>query len=276
MLVGYRFLEMVHDDLMRFEERGKGEPLVLVHGLGGTARSWDLLADELVRHRRLVVLNLPGHGGSPATTQTSTFDGLVCAVEHFLEKEGLHSADVVGSSLGGRIVLELAHRGIVRSAVALDPGGFWHGWETNYVFASLMGTIKLIRGLGRYRRVLAGRIARLAALGQLSHNPSVLSRRFVEQEIQGCADTSNFEAIARDLTSMPTQAGPQAGSVSSVAIGWGRQDRLCFPRQAIRAKVAFPGSTLHWFEECGHFPMWDQPALTGDFILTSLKNRNEK
>ena len=256
--------------MLTFEENGHGEPLVLLHGLGGSARSWDLVVPELQKHRRLLVLNLPGHGGSPVTSDTATFDGMVAAVEAFLEIRGMGFVDVVGSSLGGRIVLELARRGRVRSATALDPGGFWHGWERHYVFASLMGTIKLIRALGDQREILAKPGIRSVSIRQLSHKPSALSQPFVEQEIRSCADASNFEGTVRDLTSIPPQIGPAAGNVRSVAIGWGRKDKLCFPGQAIRAQTAFPGSILRWFDACGHFPIWDQPSLTVKFILECL------
>jgi pimeloyl-ACP methyl ester carboxylesterase len=95
---------------------------VLLHGLGGSARSWDLVAPEL-QNQRLTSLDLPGHGGSPVTPGAATFDGMVAVVEEFLETGGMTFIDVVGSSLGGRFVLELARRGRVRSVIALDPGG---------------------------------------------------------------------------------------------------------------------------------------------------------
>lgn len=66
------------------------------------------------------MLNLPGHGGSPLTPDVATFDGMVAAVQTFLETRGITSVDVVGSSLGGRIVLELARRGRVRSIQAVS------------------------------------------------------------------------------------------------------------------------------------------------------------
>lgn len=194
----------------------------------------------------------------------------------FLHVEGLDECDVVGSSLGGRIMLELARRGRVRSAIALDPGGFWHGWERHYVHASLLGTIKLIRGVGTKRRVLAKRAIRPLSLRQLCYDPLKLPGPFVACEIDRCARAGNFEAIIRDLTSIAFQIGPAASSVGSVAIGWGRQDRLCFPRHALRAQAAFPGSTLYWFDRCGHFPMWDQPDATAAFILKSLGQTSER
>jgi len=257
---------------IEFETRGAGRPLVLIHGLGGSARSWDRIIGHLQNHRELVVLDLPGHGRSSASQQDTTFAGIVHSVEAFLRAHDLNDTDLVGSSLGGRIVLELARRDAIGSAIALDPGGFWQGWERHYVFASLMGTIKLIRGLGSLRHSLARPWIRPVAFRQLSYNPTQLSEDFVSGEIESCYRASNFEAIVKDLTSIAPQQGPAAKIVRSVAIGWGRQDRLCFARQARRAQAAFPGASLHWFDRCGHFPMWDQPLDTARFILRTLDN----
>ena len=62
----------------------------------------------------------------------------------------------------------------------------------------------------------------------------------------------------------------------NTAIGWGRKDRLCLPRQARRAQTAFPSATLHWFAQSGHFPMWDQPEETIRLILESTGGNGKK
>jgi pimeloyl-ACP methyl ester carboxylesterase len=84
------------------------------------------------------------------------------------------------------------------------------------------------------------------------------------------------------MTTYFKQAGPTAvtdgnlyalsspGNVRSAAIVWGRQDKLCFPGQAILAQTAFPSCRLRWFDACGHFPIWDQPSLAVKFILECL------
>ncbi len=50
-------------------------------------------------------------------------------------------------------------------------------------------------------------------------------------------------------------------------IGWGRQDRVCFPSQSKKALRFFPDAHVYWFEKCGHFPHWDKPAETAALIL---------
>ncbi|CAN5786136.1 hypothetical protein BH09ACT7_BH09ACT7_46000 [soil metagenome] len=52
-----------------------------------------------------------------------------------------------------------------------------------------------------------------------------------------------------------------------VVIGWGRNDRVTLPRQAARATELFPDARLHWFDNCRHFPHWDQPEQTAALIL---------
>ena len=56
-----------------------------------------------------------------------------------------------------------------------------------------------------------------------------------------------------------------------ITIGWGRQDRVCFPHQHELALARFPHARLHWFDRCGHFPHWDQPERTVRLILEATR-----
>ena len=94
-------------------ERGTGRKLLLVHGLGGSWRSWSTILDGLSAKRTMIAIDLPGHGATPASHDSGTFAGLVNSVERFIADNGLAGIDLVGSSMGGRIVLELARRGNV-------------------------------------------------------------------------------------------------------------------------------------------------------------------
>ena len=56
--------------------QGQGRPLLLVHGLGGSWRSWGPVLSALAAQREIVAVDLPGHGGSPAEADSGTFAGL--------------------------------------------------------------------------------------------------------------------------------------------------------------------------------------------------------
>src|SRR5256714_3749212 len=89
---------------MRYFVAGEGDPLVLVHGLGGAASNWTELAPLLLPRRRLLVPDLPGHGGSTALPGVSGLDPFADRVAAVAEREGVLPAPGGGHSPGGMVV----------------------------------------------------------------------------------------------------------------------------------------------------------------------------
>ena len=253
-------------------DRGIGRKLLLVHGLGGSWQSWSPILDLLSVSRTVIAIDLPGHGATPAEHDSGTFDGLVGSVQRYIVENGLDGIDVVGSSMGARIVLELARRGVVGNVVALDPGGFWRGWERTFFKTTIGVSGRLLRAIRPGLPMLSRNAAsRTALLAQLSAHPWALDPQIVATELLSLSTTPTFDALVHDLATGPEQTGPAAAGTGRIVIGWGKHDRLCLPRQAARAKAAFPSAELHWFEFSGHFPMWDMPEETVDVILGATR-----
>jgi len=254
---------------LHFERRGTGRPLLLIHGLGGSTRSWDTIADDLARSRDLVIIDMPGHGRSAPLPGRQTIAAYADAIAAFMREQGLDRADLLGSSVGARLVLELSRRGVGGHCVSLDPGGFWQGWETGYFALTIGVSGRLIRVLRAALPFLTRHaFTRSLLLAQLSARSGSLSPDVVLTELRGLADTTVFHDTVRELARGPLQQG-SVTTPGRVTIGWGRQDRLLLPRQAARAQAAFPNATLHWFDRCGHFPHWDQPEETVRLVLNA-------
>lgn len=252
---------------MHHTRSGSGKPLLLIHGLGGSHRSWDKISTDLAQTREVIALDLPGHGQTPAEADSGTFEGLARSLDDWLGSENLAGIDMVGSSMGARLVLEMARRGRAGAVVALDPGGFWQGWERTFFKTTITASIALVRAMQPALPALTKNVAgRTALMLQLSAKPWALDPALVLNELRSFAGTPTFDALVKDLATGPMQEGP-AGTSAPVVIGWGRKDRLCLPRQARRAITAFPKATIHWFAHSGHFPMWDQPSETIGVIL---------
>ncbi len=252
---------------MHHTRSGRGKPLLLIHGLGGSHRSWDTVLTTLAKARDVIALDLPGHGQTPAEADSGTFDGLARSVEDWLIKENFEGIEMVGSSMGARLVLEMARRGRTGAVVALDPGGFWQGWERMFFRTTITASIAAVRAMQPALPAITGNVAgRTALMLQLSAKPWALDPSLVLNELRSFAGTSTFDSLVKDLATGPMQKGPAATN-APVVIGWGRKDRLCLPKQASRAMTAFPKARMHWFSQSGHFPMWDQPMETIQVIL---------
>lgn len=252
--------------------RGSGPPLVLLHGLGGSWRSFDRIADGLAARREIVAVDLPGFGHTPPLPGELTFDGLTDAVEAFLAAQDLSRADILGSSMGGRLALELARRGVGRHTVALDPGGFWNDRELAVFSASLRASVALVRALRPALPTLLGNPAgRTALLAQFSARPWAVRSDVALNEVRGLATAPSTDAALRALVDGPRQTGAPAGTLPGrVVIGWGRRDLVTVPAQAQRAAALFPDATLHWFNRCGHFPQWDVPDEATRVVLAGV------
>lgn len=248
--------------------RGSGPPLVLVHGLGARWQSWEPVLPGLAAAREVVAVDLPGHGATAAVEGDLTFDRLVDELQAFLSAEELDHADLLGSSMGARMVLELARRGVGRHVVALDPGGFWSATEKAVFGASVKASFALVKALRPVLPALAGSAAgRTALLPQFSPRPWAVPAGAALTDLESIATTpALFETLEALVDADPQRGGTTPGKV---VLGWGRRDRVTLPRQAARAEGAFPHASLHWFDRCGHFPMWDRPEETVQVVLAA-------
>jgi pimeloyl-ACP methyl ester carboxylesterase len=257
---------------MNYIRRGAGKPLLLLHGIGGSWRSWQTIIEDLAAEREVIAVDLPGFGNTPPLAGPVTIGTLADAVTAFLHGQNLIGIDAVGSSMGARLVLELARRGgVLGAVVSLDPGGFWQGWEIPVFYHSVAVSTKLVRALQPAMPFLTGNAAtRTALFAQFSAHPWRLPAHVALDEMRSFAHAPSFNELLHNLAYGEVQRGAPAGSIKApLVIGWGQQDRVCIPRQAPRALEKFPDARLYWFENCGHFPQWDQPAETVRLVLAA-------
>lgn len=256
---------------LNFVRRGSGKPLLMVHGLGSSWHNWDLVLPALSAQRDVIAVELPGFGNSPPPAGEVSIASLTDAVESFITEHDLGDTDVVGSSMGARMVLEMARRGHAGTVVALNPGGFWTDSEMKVFGATVGASIALVRRIQPALPALTrSNVGRTALLLQFSAKPWRLPAELVLQELRSFDRATRLDEALQALVHGPKQQGAPAGSLNGrVVIGWGRNDRVTLPRQAGRAMELFPDATLHWFDACGHFPHWDQPERAAQLILDS-------
>ena len=139
---------------LRWFEGGAGSPILLLHGFGGAASNWTLVAPELVRFGRVLVPDLPGHGGSSALpAPPETLDPFADRVAPLLSEPGI----VVGHSLGCVVALRLAARcpGLVRGLVLSGCAGISSSTRRSEQALTLVALVKPGKRASRWRRSIA-------------------------------------------------------------------------------------------------------------------------
>ncbi|WP_405837748.1 alpha/beta fold hydrolase [Streptomyces sp. NBC_01518] len=247
---------------------GRGEPLLLLHGIGHHRQAWDPVVDILATERDVIAVDLPGFGASPALPEGLAYDLPTTAAvfRAFCEELGIERPHVAGNSLGGLMALELGREKVVRSVTALSPAGFWSQAERRYAFGVLLTMRQIARRMPlplveKLARTTAGRTALTSTIYA---RPGRRSPEAVVAETLALVNAPGFDDTLRAGTSVRfTDDIPGI----PVTVAWGTQDRLLLRRQGVRAKQMIPRSRLVRLPGCGHCPMNDDPALVARVIL---------
>ncbi|MGI5441924.1 alpha/beta fold hydrolase [Streptomyces shenzhenensis] len=256
------------DVTVSYARVGRGEPLVLLHGIGHHRQAWDPLVEILAVERDVIAVDLPGFGASPGLPDGLAYDlpttnAVLGALFAALELDHPH---VAGNSLGGLLALELGRERLVRSVTALSPAGFWSPAERRYAFGVLIAMRRASRRLPlplveRLARTAAGRTALTSTIYA---RPARRSPQAVVAETLALGRATGFDAALRAGTTVRfTDDIPGV----PVTVAWGTRDRVLVRRQETRAKRIIPRARLVRLPGCGHCPMNDDPALVARVIL---------
>ena len=115
-----------------YEVYGEGKPIVLLHGSFMTiGMNWGEIIPELSKKRKVIALEVDGHGHTPLSNRALSYDSLAGDVVNVLKYLGIDSTDVVGYSFGGTIAYALAIRfpKIVNRMVIISSTYRYDGWQ---------------------------------------------------------------------------------------------------------------------------------------------------
>lgn len=246
---------------------GAGAPLVLLHGVGHHWQGWLPVLPHLEPHFEVFACDSPGFGASPPLPagQPATIPAYASAFQAWLEQEGIERPHVAGNSMGGAIAIELARRGVVRSATALSPAGFWSAAERRYCQLSLGAVARIPRpARGPVRAAVGTSLGRRLLMAQLVARPAQLEAGQARDSLDALWAAPAMHAALDGFTQYRCAALPAGGP--PVRVVWGARDRLLLTRpQAARARRLLPHA-VHTQIDAGHVPYSDAPVAVASEI----------
>jgi len=252
-----------------FEEAGAGIPLVCLHTAGADGRQFRHLLndDEITAHYRVIAFDMPWHGKSlpPPGWQDEEYKlttrGYVDLVREFCRALGLERPVVLGCSIGGKIVLELArlHASSFRALIGLESADYQAPWYDD-------------TGWLHRPDVHGGEIAGALMSGLIApQSPDESRWDTLWMYMQGGpgvfkGDLFFYRADGdfRDrVASIDTRGCP-------LYLLTGEYDFSCTPADTERTAAQIKGARVTIMKEIGHFPMSENPAQFRTYILPVL------
>jgi pimeloyl-ACP methyl ester carboxylesterase len=251
------------------EEAGQGIPLVCLHTAGADGRQFRHLMNDtaVTDHYRVLAFDLPWHGKSypPEGFHTGeyrlTIASYTAAIRAFCAALALERPVVMGCSIGGRIVLNLAlaHAAEFRALIGLEAADFQAPWYD---------TAWLNRPDVHGGEVCAALVSGLIA----PQSPVATAQEVLWQYKQSGPGVFKgdlyFYRVDGDLRGL---LGPIDTSVCPLFLLTGEYDFSCTPEDTARTAAAIPGAAFTVMQEVGHFPMSENPAQFRKYILPVLE-----
>ena len=251
-----------------FEERGRGEAVILLHGWNGTRKHWLLNLRALAPRFRAIAPDLPGFGESQEGPFAYTLDGMSAFVRALAEALRLPSYHLVGHCMGGCIAIRHAAshpEAVRRLALVSTPTRT----ASMGVWAVLPGARNLLSAAQRSR----GKTALRWGFYRGAFRPEEVDLDFARANLKASALTARaaLGRSARMLRGM--NLAPDLSSIERpTLIVFGEKDRRVNPREVHRQRGLLAQPYVALLTSCGHYPQYERPQLFNTMLRDFLED----
>lgn len=249
---------------LNYLERGEGDPIILIHGLFGSAANLGMVARGLAPHFRVYSLDVRNHGKSPHSDRMN-YPLMAGDVVQFMDEHGIESCPIMGHSMGGKIAMQVAldHPQRVSKLVVADVAPVNYPPHHQDTLAGLEAVEQAIIT----SRAMADEI-----LSQWIDEPGV--RAFLLKSLQ--RDESgeyhwqlNRQAIAANYEALGAASEGRPYPGPTMFIKGGDSDYIQPSHREVVMRL-FPAAQLKEIEGAGHWLHAEKPALFNQLLLRFL------
>lgn len=245
--------EVIEDNGFKYVEAGKGETLVLLHGLMGELSNWEATIDYFKDRYHVIVPILPIY---ELPILTLGVKSLSKYVYKFIKYKKLNQVVLIGNSLGGHVGLAftVAHQAYVKALVLTGSSGL-------------------------YENAFGGSFPRRESYDYIKekvaytfYDPAVATKELVDEVFKSVNDRSRvIRILALAKSAIRHNMSKEIPKITiPVSLIWGRQDKVTPPEVATEFHQLLPNSELNWVDLCGHAPMMERPEAFNTFLEVFL------
>jgi pimeloyl-ACP methyl ester carboxylesterase len=229
--------EVIEDNGFKYVEAGKGETLVLLHGLMGELSNWEATIDHFKDRYHVIVPILP-------------------ILYKFIKFKKLNQVVLIGNSLGGHVGLAftVAHQAYVKALVLTGSSGLYEN--------AFGGSFPRRESYDYIKEKVA----------YTFYDPAVATKELVDEVFKSVNDRSRvIRILALAKSAIRHNMSKEIPKITiPVSLIWGRQDKVTPPEVATEFHQLLPNSELNWVDLCGHAPMMERPEAFNGFLEVFL------
>ena len=236
-------------------EEGRGEVIILLHGLMGAVSNFESTLKELPKHGYRVILPmLPLYSMPILKTNVKQ---LAKFIKKFTEDLNLTEYSLLGNSLGGHIglLLALSEKNKIKNLILSGSSG---------LYENTLGGAFPKRGDYDYIK---------NKTEEVFFNPKAATKQLVDEVFE---IVNNREKVLRVLmmakSAIRNNMKDELPNITQkTCIIWGENDKVTPPEVGREFHQEIPNSDLFWIDKCGHAPMIEQPKKFNRILIDWLK-----
>ena len=237
-------------------EKGKGNPIILLHGLFGALSNWKTVVNEFSKNHRVIIPKIPL---TEIDVKEANLKSLTNFVKKFINKMKLKNFILIGNSLGGHI-----------------------GLIYTILYPKKVKKLILTGSSGLYENSFGGSFPKRGDYNYINdrvnhtfYNPNILSKKYIDDIFDTLNDNAkclNIITIARSA-----QRNNLAKKLYKITcptlLVWGLNDTITPPSVAHQFHKLIPKSRLKFIDKCCHAPMMESPAKFNQLIKPFIEEK---
>ena len=241
--------EVIDEDGFKYIEAGKGETLVLLHGLMGELSNWEPVIDYFKEHYHVLVPILPIY---ELPILTLGVRSLSKYLHRFVKHKKLNQVVLIGNSLGGHVglVFTLAHQENVKALVLTGSSGLYEN--------AFGGSFPKRESYDYIREKVEFTF----------YDPATATKELVDEVYKTVNERSRvIRILALAKSAIRHNMSKDLSRITiPVSLIWGMQDKVTPPEVAEEFHELLPNSELNWVDKCGHAPMMERPEVFNEYL----------